>query len=167
MRNVSLKLAASLLVFIGASAPVAAQDAKNYPGALCLASGSANTSVARSTNGRGFNQATTTVTFICPAIKDTTSLAGGRAWVIDQNPGSGEAVTCFLRSGRPDSTTALFSSDTTDPSGGTFSSSSPVLLTFDAVPNVSDSFYFLQCSVPGTFNGVQSGVVMYQVIENE
>ncbi len=168
MRNVSLKLAASLLVFLTATGPAAANDKKNYPGAACLASGTTNSNIARGASyGRAFNQATATTYFVCPAVKDYSSIAGGIAWVIDENPGSNQPVSCWLRSGRPDSLTVYTATDATEAANGTFSSPTPVKLTFGAVSAVSEGFYWLRCNVPGTHDGVQSGVVMYQIDEND
>lgn len=164
MRNIYLKLAASLLVFAAAATPAAAQDKKNYPGAACLATGTTNSNIARGAiYGRAFNQASTTTFFVCPAVKDYSSIAGGFVWVIDQNPTA--PVTCGLRSGRPDSLTVY--SDSLQATSSAFSSSTPVKLTLGAVSAVSEGFYWLRCNVPGTYNGVQSGIVMYQINENE
>lgn len=168
MRTLSLKLAASLLVFVAAAGPADANDKKNYPGVACLASGSAEANVARSvTYGRAFNQSTVRTPLACPAIKDASSIAGGYAYVIDENPNAGEPVTCWLRLGAPDTLAVYSSSASTDPAGGTFSSSTPVKLTFLPIAALSESFYFLRCDLPGTFNGAQSGVVTYQIDEND
>lgn len=167
MRNVSLKLAASVLVFISAATPAAAQDKKNYPGLACLASGTHNTHIARDSSGRGLNQTSTTTTFTCPAVKDYVSIAGGIAWVVDQNPSASSPVTCWLRSVRPDTLEVDSSTDTTEPSGGTFSSATPVKLTFTAVDGWSEGAYWLHCSVPPAYNGNRSGVHAYQINENE
>jgi hypothetical protein len=43
MRTSSFKLTASLLALASAAVPAAADDAKNYPGAACLATGAAIT----------------------------------------------------------------------------------------------------------------------------
>ncbi len=167
MRNMSLKLAASLLVFLAAAGPAAADDRKNYPGLACLASGTHVTHVARDSLGRGTNQATTAVTFTCPAVKDYVSIAGGIAWVLDHNPSASAPVYCWLRSVRPDTLDLDSSSDYTEPSGGTFSSPNPVKLTFGSVTGWSEGSYWLHCSVPGAYNGQRSGVVAYQITENE
>jgi hypothetical protein len=168
MRNVSLKLSASLLVFVAAAGPAADDDKKNYPGAACLAgSPSADTNISRPPFlGRAFNRSTATTPFVCPAIKDASSIAGGYVWVIDQNPGTNQPVQCSLSLGATDTTYVYTSTVQTDPlGGGTFSSSSPVKLTFSPIAALSDSFYFLRCSVPGTYNGAQSGVLTYQIDE--
>jgi hypothetical protein len=168
MRHLSLKLAASLLVFTTAAGPAAADDRKHYPGAACLVTGSSSTSIERSdTLGRAYNVSTTTKMFVCPAVKDYVSITSGYAYVYDKNPGSGQSVSCSLRAGRPSSLYMTFSSGETDPPGGTFSSTEEVRLDFGPVSALTEGFYFLQCSVPAIHSVGASGVLTYSINEQE
>ena len=165
MRTFSLKLTISLLALAGAAVPAAAQDAKNYPGGMCLASGSAITRIERPSTGQATNLGPGTLTFQCPGVKDFGSLAGAVVYVTDGDPG--DAVSCTLRSrdlaGNVDvethaSSISGFGSD-------------PVPLVFSGMSGASFGYYLLTCTVPEpvvTTNGtLRSGVVMYQITEND
>jgi hypothetical protein len=171
MHKISIKLVASLFAIAAVAGGASAYDRKNYPGAACLASGSTNASVARSgTTGRSFNQSTAELVFVCPAVKDFASIQDGYVYVLDENSASGANVDCWLRSGRPDSTTVQSSSASTGALSPTFTSNgTPTKLTFGSVGAVSEGFYFLRCNVPGTDaqTGEQSGIVTYQIGEAE
>lgn len=162
MRNVSIKLVSSLFVVAAVASPAAAQDKKNYPGVTCLASGAAITNIERPSSGRATNLAATDTTFVCPAVKDAANIAGATMFVIDQR--SDRGVSCTLRVGRPDSTAVQFASNGTTT---TFLSSEPKQLDFPAIAATSFGFYLFSCTVPSPANGLRSGVVMYQINENE
>ncbi len=166
MRNLSLKLAASLLVFVAAAGPAAAEDRKTYPGIACLASGAAVTDLSRTTatgtTGRAYNMTGGDVTFICPALMDGDSIYLGRAYVIDQR--QDDAVSCTLRSVSPAGAQDTASDATTS----AFANSAPALLEFASVSGYTDGTYFLSCSVPGTSpTGLRSGIGNYHIHEND
>jgi hypothetical protein len=167
------KIAASLLAVAAVAGAASAYDRKNYPGIACLASGTTNANIARSaTTGRAFNQSASELPFACPAVKDFVSIEDGYVYVVDSNSASGEGVECWLRSGRPDSTSVQSSFDSTNeaPFSLTWTTAAGASdkLTFGNVGAVSESFYLLRCNVPGTgANGAQSGVVTYQIGEAE
>lgn len=162
MRNVCFKLVASLLAVLGATTTAAADDAKSYPGIECLGSRATNDNIEReAATGRAENAAPADTVFYCPAIKDGDSIAGARAFVIDQRANAG--VACQLRSGRPNGPALWFASAATAP--GPFGPN-PVQLAFGALPGLPNGHYWLTCNVPGpnVFGG-QSGVVSYHVNE--
>ncbi len=162
MRNMTLKLAACLLVFLAAADPAAAEDKKNYPGLACLASGNSTTSINRSfSTGRALNPTTGDLTFICPAVKDHIDhdLDAATMYVLDQRPDRG--VSCVLRSGTLAG--GWFSTSATTAS---FYGSTPAPLTFASLPTDVWSTYWFHCTVPGpNTSGLSSGIVMYQIDE--
>lgn len=166
MRNVFLKLAASLLVFATAAGPAAADDRKNYPGLACLATGSEITRIERVYwNGRATNPNTTYLDVQCPAVKDYASIASATVYVLDQHPG--DQVACALRSGRVGGTATWAATDSTTDA---FYSSAPTPLTLSGSGSPVDpmGFYWLSCYLPGqSSSGFSSGIVMYQIVENE
>ncbi len=164
MRNVHLNLVASLVVFIAATSPAAAQpapapDRKNYPGAACLASQSDILSIERpAASGRAFNTAGATRTVVCPAIKDAASIMNASAWVINRRPNT--RLACYLRTGQPNSLVVLSATNSTSAA-----SPNPVLLNFPGLGAVATGFYWLACDLPGTFMGQRSGIVTYSINE--
>jgi hypothetical protein len=166
MRNVPLKLAASLLVFVAAADPaVAAVDGKNYSGLACLASGSAGTSISYNySTGRAENPTTVDIAFICPAVKDHIDYPINRAavYVLDQRPD--RSVSCTLRSGYLGGTAQWFSTNATTAS---FYGSTPAELTFGGLPTDNLGHYWFSCTVPGlNTSNLPSGIVMYSLVEN-
>ncbi len=164
MRNMRLDLVASLLVLVAATDPAAAQDAKNYPGVACLGSRSENNNIERDlTWGRADNAVAGDTVFFCPAVKDGSSIAGARVFVVDRRANAG--VSCQLRSGRPQGPALWFASSSTT---AAFSNAAPRQLVFGALPAVPLGFYWITCTVPGlNVAGQSSGVVTYQITENE
>lgn len=167
MRTFSFKLTASLLALASAAVPAAADDAKNYPGAACLASGTAITRMERPSTGRATNLGPGVMTFQCPALKDFASIAGAVIHVIDESPT--DEVHCTLRTR---SLTGTFDVDDAG-SGNTFHSSDPKALTLGALDADNPfGYYILSCEVPAPFidangNSFRSGVVAYQITEND
>jgi len=168
------KIAASLLAVAAIAGAASAYDRKNYPGILCNASGTTNSNMARSAStGRAFNQATTMLPFGCPAVKDYASIEDGFVYVIDNDNAGGGAndsdLQCWLRVGRPDTTSVLNSTATTGDFSDTWTTATGASdqLEFGSRAAQSDGFYFLRCNVPGATTRGQSGVVMYQIGEAE
>ena len=164
MRNVPLKLVGCLLVFIAGTGPAAA-DQNYQPGIACLGSGTENNNIERQPDsGRAFNIAGAPRTLICPATRESGLIVRGAAWVIDRHPALGVngRVTCWLRSGRPNSTVVSVSSDSTPVN---YDSDIPARLDLPAVTSVPAGFHWISCDVPGAFLGQRSGVVTYQTFE--
>lgn len=165
MRTVSSKLGLSLLALISAVAPAAAQDKKNYPGALCQGSGTAETRIERPSTGRATNLGPGPMTFQCPAVKDAASIADATVHVIDEDPNA--SVTCTLRSR---DLAGNMGSETLSTSAAGHGSA-PVPLTFKSQAGAAFGYYILTCSIPAPFatptGTLRSGVVTYQINENE
>jgi hypothetical protein len=167
MRRFSFKLTASLLVLASAVVPAVASDAKNYPGAACLASGSAITRIERPSTGRANNLGPGATVFQCPAVKDFADVAGAVIHVIDES--TTDQVVCTLRSR---SLAGTFDVDDAV-SGIAFHDSDPKPLTITALDADNPyGYYILTCEVPAPFvdaNGVsfRSGIVTYQITEND
>jgi len=170
MRTFSSKLSVSLLVLAVAVVPAAADDAKNYPGDMCLASGAAITRIERAATGRGMNLGPDVITLSCPAVKDFGGIASAKVHVIDENPASdsdGGDLSCTLRSrnltGSEDTET-----HGTEELGAGFQQSLPVALpSFHSMQGNAVGYYFFYCTVPAPApaTGLRSGVVTYQVTE--
>jgi hypothetical protein len=167
MRTFSFKLTTSLLVLASAAIPAAADDAKNYPGAACLATGSSITRIERPSTGRATNLGPGAMTFQCPAVKDFADIAGAVIHVVDESPS--DEVHCWLRSR---SLAGTFDVDDAG-SGVSFHGSDPKALTLGALDADNPfGYYILSCEVPAPFidangNSFRSGVVTYQITEND
>lgn len=164
MRNMPLKLVGCLIAFV-AGTGTAAADQNFYPGAMCLASGDDNDDVERQPLlGRALNTAVAPRTFICPATRESGLTVRGAAWVIDQHPALTPAgrLTCWLRSGRPNSLVVTVSSDATPLA---WNNILPIRLDFAAIGVVPAGFNWISCNVPGSYLGRRSGVVTYQTFE--
>lgn len=164
MRNMPLKLVGCLLALV-AGTGTAVADQNHHPGVACLASGIENNNIERQPEtGRALNMAVIPRTLICPATRESGLSVGATAWVIDQHPGLGVngRVTCWLRSGRPNSTVVNSSSDATPPSWNT---DIPARLNLPAVASVPAGFHWISCDVPGVSLGRRSGMVTYQTSE--
>jgi hypothetical protein len=170
MRTISSKLAVSLIAVTSAAAPAIASDAKNYPGVMCLASGSDITRMERSASGRANNLGPNSINFICPAVKDFASIKSAVVNVFDGEPGStvGSTVSCTVRV--RDGFAGAIASDTDDTSdlpGGV--GSAHLTFSFSDGPGGDDplSFYVIACSVPAPSGAARSGIFMYQITEND
>jgi hypothetical protein len=167
MRTFSFKLTASLLALASAAVPAVADDAKNYPGALCLASGSAITRIERPSTGRGLNLGPGVMTFQCPVVRDNDDISSALIHVIDESPS--DEVHCWLRSR---ALAGTFDVDD-EGSGNAFHSSDPKPLPIGSLHAEQPyGYYILSCEVPAPFvdangNSFRSGIVAIHVNEND
>lgn len=170
MRTFSSKLAVSLLALASAVVPAVADNAKNYPGNMCMASGAANTRIERASTGRGMNLGPGLTTLSCPAVKDFGSIVSAKVHVIDENPASpadGGEVSCTLRSRNLTGNEDVETHGTEELAAG-FHQGTPVALpSFGSMPGNAVGYYFFYCSVPEPTptTGFRSGIVMYQITE--
>ncbi len=147
---------------------MALEDVKVYPGALCQSETNTQ-SIVRNPKGIMFNAGTDPQTWICPIVRDRpgSSLEGVFIVVRDRNAVEGDPnadVSCTLFSRTP--TGRLVASETQGSAG-----TGVVALEYGAGdPNIDsnpgDGHYYFRCTIPGTSQGLRSGVVEYLVVEN-
>jgi hypothetical protein len=143
---------------------MAVEDVKVYPGALCQSE--INTqSIVRNARGGMLNAGTDPQTWICPIVRDRPDSIEGATIVVRDNNGDPNAdISCTLFSRMP--TGQLVASETQGSAGAGF-----VALEYGAGdPNIDsmpgDGHYYFRCTIPGTFEGLRSGVIEYRVTEN-
>lgn len=167
--------ASNLLVVIGLSGlatlsmPVAAADAKTFPGSMCQpAFQNTGLPVARDDRGRIFNPNSAAVSYDCPIVRETMAaksngIISAFARVLDKNSGAGSDVFCELWSESKDNDTNFIigRSKTTGSDPGY----KPLI--FGSLRSSTDGYYHLFCQVPGKQGNDMSGIVMYSVTEAE
>jgi hypothetical protein len=154
------------LPLIAFSVSVMAVDGKAYPGALCQPETNTQ-SIVRNTRGVMFNAGTDPQTWICPIVRDRShSLEGATIVVRDRNAVEGDPnadISCTLFSRTP--TGQLVASETQGSAG-----TGVVALEYGAgdpdINSQPNGYYYFRCTIPGTFEGLSSGVVEYLVVEN-
>jgi hypothetical protein len=141
---------------------MAVEDVKVYPGALCQSETNTQ-SIVRNTRGVMLNTGTDPQTWICPIVRDRPdSIEDATIVVRNGDPNTGVSCTLFSRT----PTGQLVASEA---QGST--NAGVVLLEYGAGdPNIDsnpgDGLYYFRCTIPGTFEGLLSGVVSYRVNEN-
>jgi hypothetical protein len=142
-------------------------DGKAYPGALCQPETNTQ-SILRNIKGVMFNTGTEPQNWICPIVRDRelSSLEGAFIVVRDKNAVEGDPnadVSCTLFSMTP--TGQLVASETQRSAG-----TGVMRLEYGADGSVINSqphgYYYFMCTIPGTSEGLSSGVVEYLVVEN-
>ena len=142
---------------------MAAVDGKAYPGALCQPETNTQ-SIVRNTRGVMSNDGTDPQTWICPIVRDRPDSIEDATIVVRDNNGDPNAdVSCTLFSRAP--TGQLVASETQGSAG-----MGVVPLEYGAGdPNIGsnpgDGHYYFRCTIPGTSQGLRSGVVSYRVTE--
>lgn len=177
-RQILNGLAAFALLLAGASNAVAGctdeeiftVDTKVFPGTMCRQLGAAST-VYYDGNGRVLNPSTSSVTVICPIVRDasTEKWARIRVVVADRNPNAN--VTCSARSNQTDGLGWSYNPNNPLPAGF-FDLNWWVSKTLEFSPPVDErdeGTYFVSCTIPRRYsNGSQvydSGVYSYRVHE--
>ena len=138
-------------------------DGKTYPGALCQSETNTQ-SIVRNARGGMLNTGTDPQTWICPIVRDRPDSIEDAAIVVRDNNGDPNAdVSCTLFSRTP--TGQLVASETQGSAG-----TGVVPLEYGAGdPDINsevNGYYYFRCTIPGTFEGLRSGVVEYLVVEN-
>jgi hypothetical protein len=140
-------------------------DGKTYPGALCQSETNTQ-SIVRNPQGVMLNTDTGPQTWICPIVRNHVSLEGAIIMVRDRNAVEGDPnadVSCTLFSRTP--TGRLVASETQGSAG-----TGVVALEYGAgdpdIDSQLNGYYYFRCTIPGTFEGLRSGVVEYLVVEN-
>jgi hypothetical protein len=143
---------------------MALEDVKVYPGALCQPETNTQ-SIVRNTKGVMFNTGTDPQTWICPIVRDRPGSIEDATIVVRDNNGDPNAdVSCTLFSRTP--TGQLVASEAqgsvgTEVAGLGYGVGDP---NIDSNPG--DGHYYFRCTIPGTSQGLRSGVVSYRVNEN-
>lgn len=162
--NAKHRIAAIGLPILSAlSMPAIAADGKSYPGALCQTE-SPTAQVVRDAAGRLFNPSSVSQSVICPVVRDVGGAAGissADTFVIDRNPDVDFSCTTFSRSELGNAVASK-----ADSAGAGFASATPSQLFVSSVASVAGGYYYIRCSIPGVFGGIQSGIVTYGVNEN-
>ena len=138
-------------------------DGKTYPGALCQSETNTQ-SIVRNPQGVMLNTGTGPQIWICPIVRDRPDSIEDAAIVVRDNNGDPNAdVSCTLFSRTP--TGRLVASETQGSAG-----TGVVPLEYGAGdPDINsqlNGYYYFRCTIPGTFEGLRSGVVGYVVVEN-
>jgi hypothetical protein len=143
---------------------MALEDIKVYPGALCQSETNAQ-SIVRNARGVMFNAGTDPQTWICPIVRDRPDSIEDATIVVRDNNGDPNAdVSCTLFSRTP--TGQLVASEAQGSAGAElaaleYGAGDP---NIDSMPG--DGHYYFRCTIPGTSQGLRSGVVSYRVTEN-
>lgn len=164
----SSTIAAALLLttapLLTASPSARAADPKIYPGEMC----NPNTDDSQVSHfwGRLKNNSASTRNFECPVVRDQINkqIYVGDVWVINQN--ANESLSCTLGmllplSGGTHGASGYFSTRST----AEVSPSPQELTPFGGLGHLVGGYAVMICSVPGLFNGQQSGVVAYHINE--
>ena len=151
------------LPLIAFNVSVMAVDGKAYPGALCQPETNTQ-SIVRNMQGVMFNTDTGPQTWICPIVRDRPDSIEGATIVVRDNNGDPNAdISCTLFSRTP--TGQLVASEAQGSAG-----TGVVPLEYGAGdPDINsqlNGYYYFRCTIPGTFEGLRSGVVEYRVTEN-
>ena len=155
------------LPLIAFNVSVMAQDGKAYPGALCQPETNTQ-SIVRNTRGMMFNTGPEPQNWICPIVRDSHVSSLEEAFIVvrDRNAVEGDPnadVSCTLFSRTP--TGQLVASEVQGSTGA-----GVVSLEYGAgEPDINsqpNGYYYFRCTIPGTSQGLRSGIVEYLVVEN-
>ena len=155
------------LPLIAFNVSVMAQDGKAYPGALCQPETNTQ-SIVRNPQGAMLNTGTDPQTWICPIVRDSHRSSLEEAFIVvrDRNAVEGDPnadVSCTLFSRTP--TGQLVASEVQGSTGA-----GVVSLEYGAgEPDINsqpNGYYYFRCTIPGTSQGLRSGIVEYLVVES-
>ena len=141
-------------------------DGKAYPGALCQSETNTQ-SILRNTKGIMLNTGTDPQTWICPIVRDreSTSLRSAFIVVRDKNATAGDPnaeISCTLFSRMPTGELVDMATQVTTPGNPGI-----VELQYQNINSqMGDGPYYFRCTIPGTFQGLRSGVLDYRITEN-
>lgn len=174
MNAKQLMIGLGFSIMAAANVPALAVDAKTLPGAACQPNASSPTAFYRGSNGMLINDSTSTLTVICPIVRDvmaagSSGISTAQIYVVDNNNATGDPrVSCTLESR---STSAGLIETQTDNSAAGASPNAQVLDNYAGLSSSADGFYYFRCTIPGnqtvgtTVN--RSGIVMYRVAETD
>ncbi|MCH9685004.1 MAG: hypothetical protein K0V04_26440 [Deltaproteobacteria bacterium] len=166
MKTITTSIASIVLATAAAltATPASAADSKIYAGEMC--SPNKDDSTVSHFWGRLKNASATTTNFECPVVRDQTGtkINHGDAWVINQN--YNQSLSCTLGlllplSGGVSGASGFFSTRST----AVVSSAPQKLASFGSLGHLLNGYAAMICSIPGVYNGQQSGLVSYHVNE--
>jgi hypothetical protein len=162
-----------------------AGDTKLYPGGMCVPVADPHRHGGGDARGAIFNLSIennsedTRLLVFCPVVRDVSrgqeiGVKKVTIWVIDQHPDDETDLGPFFD---PDNFHCTFNSrDNPKVSGdavaigetqSTGASPSVQELTFSNLPSASRGYYFIQCKIPAVFGNRVSGIIAYEVVENQ
>jgi hypothetical protein len=146
-------------------------DRRTFPGASCQTSTNEE-QIMRDSRGRMFNTspAKKPQVWICPIARDAftaNSIESAVITVVDRNRADGDPnVSCTFHSNSRSGSPCGDKSD-----GPKHTDGAEVKTLFFAegaadFKTCANGYYYIQCSIPGTYNSLQSGVISYEVREH-
>lgn len=154
-----LRLATLVSLSVVASTAHATLDAKTFPGAMCMEQNL--NSITLDSRGRAMNTDADEMTWVCPIVREWMSgtLSSASVYVLDQH--HTDDVSCTLYSHTTGGSSTDYASGSTSGTSGSAKTSS-----ISSLGASTNGYYYLLCTVPGTYSGNMSGVVSYHVKES-
>ena len=156
---------AAVGLLLGATWRADAADRKNYPATMCVQPGASRT-VQYDNSGRVINQSASSVSLICPIVRDHSD----EKWshivvrVVDRSSGAGNVVCQTRRIRATDGASAIVETQQTTGFSDAIQS-----LGFSTEPGsvgILDT-YVLTCSLPPNNGNGPSSILSYGVEEND
>ncbi|WP_437607346.1 hypothetical protein WMF20_42025 [Sorangium sp. So ce834] len=145
-----------------ASSLAHAADSKVFPATFCRQAGSSS-AVSYDINGRVHNPTASTQTVICPIVRDVTDSKWNQLTVVVADRHYSENVSCRAWSAQTDGLGWYQQTNTTGSFPDWWSAQE---LTFGTQPTERhDGTYYLECSIPPRYSGLDSGVLSYRITE--
>jgi hypothetical protein len=154
---------AVLVLLFGVAFGAEAADEKVFPGSLCVRLGT-NNSIYYTGSGGIANPSTTTVTVVCPIVRDsvTANYSSVKVVVQDLNPSTNVACSVHATS----QTGFLWHAYPNNPLPPNYSNSQLYTFNIGQLPQAIDrGSYFVTCDLPPVYNGGTSGVFSYRIDE--
>ena len=178
-RDIYVVVLCMVVIMLYVPSAFAGVDAKIYAGYQCRET---VPDTIYYTWGAALNKTDQTISVICPITHDASGIAGGWIRFVDQIPNSGPDhgdgitdVACYLRS------YTRFSGATNNGAYGELritsyrpywpppglSQSHSLVKTFGPIPfEYNSDAYFMQCYIPGRYNGKMSGISSFRIEEH-
>ena len=144
---------------MSASLDANAADGKTFPGTFCKAN-SVGVSLDYRSTGKVRNPSNNTMTVVCPIVRDSMNgdIAKARIYVIDRN--YYQNVSCTLRSLDKTGYSGWYQHKSTNGSSNVTKE-----LAFSSRSAWKYGMYFIQCSIPGKYDGHRSEIASYYMEE--
>ncbi|MDH5545069.1 MAG: hypothetical protein OEZ43_05715 [Gammaproteobacteria bacterium] len=155
------KIFTSLLLILTSAASVntfATVERKSYAGIACDATSNFS-EVLKATNGNIENRQTSSVTVICPIVRDVHATGNRVKAVVNvRNMHATGNIACWLWSRNQDGAYVSQAYATTAGTGNT-------TLTLGYINGELTGDYFFRCNIPGRYNNSSSLIRNYYVLE--
>lgn len=165
MKQKSLMLAI-LFVLLCAAMPslTSANDAKNYPGSMCVPWNESQPAPALSYSGIWNPSSTSSLRVDCPCIKDSSSIDSGWVRAVDQH--YSQDITARLCSVYRNSTGCSWTVNCSSERRTTGSSCNPQQLSIGTdLAGGTYAHYYYSITIPPVYSNNRSGICTYQVNE--